>query len=87
MRDDAELFATARLVEDGNAVAWDGVDLEMSADRIEMLAEEAMTPTEFARFLERNRLTQEGAAALLGMNPNTLTSRLRALGLRKTFVS
>ncbi len=27
-----------------------------------------------------------GAAALLGMNPNTLTSRLRALGLRKTFV-
>src|SRR6476659_1135553 len=26
-----------------------------------------------------------GAAALLGMNPNTLTSRLRALGLRKTF--
>jgi transcriptional regulator with GAF, ATPase, and Fis domain len=27
-----------------------------------------------------------GAAALLGMNPNTLSSRLRALGLRKTFV-
>src|SRR3954452_24088076 len=66
LRDDAELFATARLVEDGNAVAWDGVDLEMSADLIETLAEEAMTPTEFARFLERNRLTQEGAAALLG---------------------
>jgi transcriptional regulator with GAF, ATPase, and Fis domain len=29
---------------------------------------------------------QGGAAALLGINPNTLTSRLRALGLRKTFV-
>jgi transcriptional regulator with GAF, ATPase, and Fis domain len=27
----------------------------------------------------------DGAAALLGMNPNTLTSRLRALGLKKTF--
>jgi transcriptional regulator with GAF, ATPase, and Fis domain len=26
-----------------------------------------------------------GAAALLGVNPNTLTSRLRALGLKKTF--
>ena len=26
-----------------------------------------------------------GAAALLGMNPNTLTSRLRALGVEKTF--
>jgi len=27
-----------------------------------------------------------GAAALLGMNPNTLTSRLRALGVKKMFV-
>jgi transcriptional regulator with GAF, ATPase, and Fis domain len=26
-----------------------------------------------------------GAAALLGLNPHTLTSRLRALGLKKTF--
>ena len=26
-----------------------------------------------------------GAAALLGMNPNTLASRMRALGLKKTF--
>ena len=29
---------------------------------------------------------KEGAAALLGMNPNTLTSRLRALGLKRAFV-
>jgi transcriptional regulator with GAF, ATPase, and Fis domain len=29
----------------------------------------------------------KGAAALLGVNPNTLTSRLRALGLKKKFVS
>ena len=28
---------------------------------------------------------RDGAAALLGLNPNTLTSRLRALGLKKTF--
>jgi transcriptional regulator with GAF, ATPase, and Fis domain len=27
-----------------------------------------------------------GAAALLGVNPNTLASRLRVLGLKKTFV-
>ena len=27
----------------------------------------------------------KGAAARLGMNPNTLTSRLRALGLKKAF--
>jgi len=30
---------------------------------------------------------RSGAAALLDMNPNTLTSRLRALGLKKTFAS
>jgi transcriptional regulator with GAF, ATPase, and Fis domain len=28
----------------------------------------------------------DGAAALLGVNPNTLASRIRALGLKKTFV-
>ncbi|MGE5765777.1 MAG: helix-turn-helix domain-containing protein, partial [Bacteroidota bacterium] len=28
---------------------------------------------------------RDGAAALLGMNPNTLTSRLRKLGLKKAF--
>jgi transcriptional regulator of acetoin/glycerol metabolism len=28
----------------------------------------------------------DGAAALLGVNPNTLASRLRVLGLKKTFV-
>jgi len=28
----------------------------------------------------------EGAAALLGVNPNTLASRIRALGLTKVFV-
>jgi transcriptional regulator with GAF, ATPase, and Fis domain len=27
-----------------------------------------------------------GAAALLGVNPNTLASRLRVLGLKKTFI-
>lgn len=66
LRDNPELFATAHLIEGGDAVAWDGVDLEMSADLIETLAEEAMTPAAFSRFLERNNLTQEGAAALLG---------------------
>jgi hypothetical protein len=32
----------------------------------ETLAEQSMTPDGFARFLTRNRLTHEGAAALLG---------------------
>lgn len=66
LRDAATLFATARLVEDGNVVAWDGPDLEMSADLIETVAEQEMDCADFARFLERNGLTQAAAAALLG---------------------
>jgi hypothetical protein len=66
LRDDPQLFATARLIEDGNVVAWAGTDLEVSAETIETVAEESMTPDEFAAFLRRNDLTQEAAAALLG---------------------
>lgn len=66
LRDNPELFATARLIEDGDAIAWGDGDLDMSAELIETLAEEEMTPEEFALFLRRNRLTQAAAAALLG---------------------
>lgn len=66
LRNDPALFATAHVIEDGDAIAWGGPDLEMSADMIEALAEEEMTPEEFAQFLKRNGLTQEAAAALLG---------------------
>ncbi|MDR3468836.1 MAG: DUF2442 domain-containing protein [Xanthobacteraceae bacterium] len=65
LRDEA-LFLKAALVDDGNAVAWDGEDLVMSADAIEALAQESMSPGDFTAFLARNGLTQEAAAALLG---------------------
>jgi hypothetical protein len=32
----ADLFATAHLVEDGGVVAWDGPDLEMTTELIEI---------------------------------------------------
>jgi hypothetical protein len=48
------------------AVGFDPKILDMSAELIETLAEEEMTPEEFALFLNRNGLTQEAAAALLG---------------------
>ena len=35
LRGNADLFATANLVEDGEVVAWDGPDLEMTAELIE----------------------------------------------------
>jgi hypothetical protein len=38
LRDDPGLFATARVIEDGDAIAWNGPDLEMSADLIETVA-------------------------------------------------
>jgi Protein of unknown function (DUF2442) len=61
-----DLFLTGVLTEDGNAVAWDGDDLLMSADTIQSLAQESMIPEDFKAFLTRNRLTQAAAAALLG---------------------
>ena len=39
LRDNKDLFSTARLLEDGDVVAWDGPDLEMFAELIQELAE------------------------------------------------
>ena len=66
LRDNPDLFATARLEEDGFAIVWEGETLDMSAELVETLADQTMTPKEFAAFLRRNRLTQDAAAALLG---------------------
>lgn len=66
LRKNEKLFATARLIEDGDAVAWDGDDLELSAEAIESLAEQSMSPEDFAAFMARNNLTLEAVAAILG---------------------
>jgi hypothetical protein len=66
LRNNEELFQTARLVDGGNVVEWGNGTIDMSAELIEDIANEAMTPQEFASFVRRNDLTQETAAALLG---------------------
>jgi len=66
LRDNHDLFNSAHLIEDGDVIAWNGPDLEISADLAEELAEETMTSDDFSVFLKRNHLTQEAAAALLG---------------------
>jgi hypothetical protein len=67
LRNNLALFATARLVDNGFAVVWKGADqLDMSADLIESLATESISPDQFASFLKRNKLTQDAAAAILG---------------------
>jgi len=63
---DERLFLTGVIAENGDAVMWGGEDLTMSADTIQSLAQESWTPKEFVDFLNRNRLTQEAVAALLG---------------------
>jgi hypothetical protein len=65
LRDEA-FFLTGQLGDDGEAVIWSGDDLEISADMVLSLAEEAMAPSDFADFLVRNELTQQAAASLLG---------------------
>jgi hypothetical protein len=66
LRNNEELFQTARLVDGGNVVEWGDGTIDMSAELIEDTANEAMTPQEFASFVRRNDLTHETAAALLG---------------------
>ena len=77
VRDDADRFATLRVVEDGYAVAWDGVEAELTAELICECAEETMTRVDFAAFLKRNRLTQEAAAALLGRSRRQIANYLK----------
>ena len=67
LRRSQALFASAHLIEDGNAIAWgDDERIDMPATSIERLAAEAMTAEDFAAFLARNRLTHRGAASALG---------------------
>jgi hypothetical protein len=63
LRNNESLFAIARLVDDGYAVEWGTHEIDMSADTLEILATESISPAEFADFLRRNNLTQrpEGA--------------------------
>jgi hypothetical protein len=69
LRDDALLFRTVRLGEWGASLVWDGnPDLDIGADAVEDLAEEAMTSAEFSAFLERCGLSFDAAAAQLGIS-------------------
>lgn len=67
LRKNEVLFSTVHLIENGNAVAWGENDnIDMATTSIERLAEEAMSADDFSAFLERNRLTHQGAASALG---------------------
>jgi hypothetical protein len=67
LRKNQALFETVRLLEHGEAIGWgDDDNIDMAATSIERLAEEALTPDELRQFLDREALTQQAAAAMLG---------------------
>lgn len=67
LRRNAALFSSAHLIEDGHAIAWgDDERIDMPATSIERLAAKSMSAEDFTAFLERNRLTHQGAASALG---------------------
>jgi hypothetical protein len=67
LRRNDRLFSTVHLIADGNAIAWGNDEsIDMAATSIERMAEETMSADDFAAFLERNRLTHQGAASALG---------------------
>jgi hypothetical protein len=79
LRNDPTLFATVHTINGGSALAWGNADgIDMAADSVMRLAEETMTADDFRHFLERNNLTQEAAALLLGRSPRQLKYYLSA---------
>jgi hypothetical protein len=77
LRKNPALFATAHLIDDGYAVAWNDGSIDMSAASIERLAEEAMTGADFCAFLQRNSLTHQAAAAALGRSKRQIENYLQ----------
>jgi hypothetical protein len=69
LRDDADLFRTVHIIEDGAAIAWGADDaIDMAASTIERLAEETMTTEAFGEWLKHNNLTFDAAALALGVS-------------------
>jgi hypothetical protein len=66
LRANPDLFKTAKLIENGKIVVWDGDDLEMSAEAVQELAQASMTPEEFVAFLKKCELTQEAFGQIFG---------------------
>jgi integrase len=77
LRRNADLFNTAQIINDGHAIAWGDGSIDMSADSIERLAEEAMTGADFSEFLRRHRLTHQAAAAALGRSKRQIENYLQ----------
>jgi hypothetical protein len=76
LRSGARLFKTIEIIDDGEAIAWDDGMIDMAATSVERLAEEAMTSSDFRKFIKTHGLTQESAAALLGRSRRQIANYL-----------
>jgi hypothetical protein len=64
LRDDLKAFESAEVVDDGVAIAWPGLDIDLSADAIAALQRaQSMTAAEFRARLKRLGLSFDAAAA------------------------
>ncbi len=68
LRDDPDLFRSIHVADDGFAVAWHGDEIDMASTTIADLAEQAMTPADFAGFMKRSGYTLDSVAAELGIS-------------------
>ena len=64
LRDDATLFATAHLIEDGDVIAWSGPDIELTADAIIALLDPLQIEKDDPLFAARARGSNQKRALI-----------------------
>lgn len=74
LREDDELFRTLHVNEVGNAIEWDGPDLEFSAVWLDRLPEAEFTNDEFREAMSELDLSLDGMAASLGISRRLIAS-------------
>jgi len=68
LREDDALYRTLRVSEMGDAIEWDGADLEFSALWLDRLPEAEFSNDEFRRAMDAMNLTLDGMAADLDIS-------------------
>jgi len=69
LRENPDAFKRAEIIEDGVAVAWPDLDVDISADAITALdRSQTMTAAEFRRHLKRWGLSFDAAAATFAIS-------------------
>lgn len=68
LRNDDDLFRTLRVSEYGDALEWDGPDLEFPASWLDRLADTEFSNEDFRRAMDVLDLSLDGMAAELGLS-------------------